>query len=510
MSVYQIAVHCHAGYGRTGMAIACILIVKDQVESAQVIQFIRNRRCVRVQTVQHYFLFFLRLYIAASRCTSWSALQCFAVFPCTILFSCVPYDTRVFRPGSIQTSAQESFIRKFEKSYRFLMQAFPTKESLELSASNNDDSRGVLSYNAVTAATAGLAASVTNGLSSVGSPHRRSFNTSSSLYLKSIAQSLRDQQYLLSPLETSSKQFLWIQKLVYYTCLALRTLCKDAVPLAHFGITGLNKLVPRENNSHKFTSNISRGNLQMLMSAPSYMVATNSMNQGLEETLLTDIKMEINSNKWTRFLSVADVVAISLQLGHESVKRLTKVTSNLDEFGSASRAGSQKNMGFGAASVKLNNAGAHCTGTSLNNTPATVGSESLKHDGASVKVSTPPSTAPAPGPLSVALLMSTPTSPPTTAPTSSQRVSRAPSMFRANSLKDTTTEADFSKSKRVSANIMSQLLLDWLETRKDSVLQAADVAALGNIWKKYYPDFGGETAFGIDTLQICQYSPIFI
>jgi len=40
----QIAVHCHAGYGRTGMAIACILIFKDQVESSQVIRFIRNRR----------------------------------------------------------------------------------------------------------------------------------------------------------------------------------------------------------------------------------------------------------------------------------------------------------------------------------------------------------------------------------------------------------------------------------------------------------------------------------
>jgi protein-tyrosine phosphatase len=44
LHLLQIAVHCHAGYGRTGMAIACILIFKDQVESAQVITFIRNRR----------------------------------------------------------------------------------------------------------------------------------------------------------------------------------------------------------------------------------------------------------------------------------------------------------------------------------------------------------------------------------------------------------------------------------------------------------------------------------
>ncbi len=42
----KIAVHCHAGFGRTGLAIACILIAKDQLESSSVITFIRNRRYV--------------------------------------------------------------------------------------------------------------------------------------------------------------------------------------------------------------------------------------------------------------------------------------------------------------------------------------------------------------------------------------------------------------------------------------------------------------------------------
>ncbi|RYH31279.1 hypothetical protein EON65_03015 [archaeon] len=40
----QIAVHCHAGFGRTGLAIACILIAKDLLECSQVIQFVRHRR----------------------------------------------------------------------------------------------------------------------------------------------------------------------------------------------------------------------------------------------------------------------------------------------------------------------------------------------------------------------------------------------------------------------------------------------------------------------------------
>lgn len=40
----QIAVHCHAGFGRTGIAIACIMIVKDLLQASNVIPFIRKRR----------------------------------------------------------------------------------------------------------------------------------------------------------------------------------------------------------------------------------------------------------------------------------------------------------------------------------------------------------------------------------------------------------------------------------------------------------------------------------
>jgi hypothetical protein len=67
------------------------------------------------------------------------------------------------------------------------------------------------------------------------------------------------------------------------------------------------------------------------------------------------------------------------------------------------------------------------------------------------------------------------------------------SMFRSNSLKENNSEEAYSKSKRVSANIMSQLLLDWLETRQNAVFEMAHVDALLVVWKKYYPNFGGES-----------------
>lgn len=47
------------------------------------------------------------------------------------------------------------------------------------------------------------------------------------------------------------------------------------------------------------------------------------------------------------------------------------------------------------------------------------------------------------------------------------------------------TEQDYAKSKKMAANLMAQLLLDWLETRADALLSADDVDALQDIWAKY-------------------------
>lgn len=431
------------------MAIACILIFKDQVESGQVITFIRNRRYSEV------------LYIPP-------------VYDWYSHFA-PPFDA-ICRPGSIQTATQGRFIVKFEKSFRFLMQSFPTRDSLELSSfaltsprsghSSNSNSVSFSSGRSSLHLTAPLSPLRGFGSSSIRSIHSNSVsatasgaggsnggngngpasppqgvgglstiteNTNTSLYLKTLKQSVQDQYYLLSPIEQASRTFQCVHKIVHFTSMAIVALCKDHVGLAQLGITGLNKLVPKENTSHKFTSNLSKHNMSVLMNAPSYMVATNSMTQGLEETILTDIKIELNVNKWTRFMSVADVVAISLTLGQDSVRRLTKVTSTIAEERSPTAS-------YRASPAQDSAAGGATTPTSIGGVSSRLGV-------------------------------------------------RANSMYRNNNFKE-TSDADYNKSKRVSANIMSQLLIDWLETRQQSVFDASLVVQLHELWFQHYPNFG--------------------
>jgi hypothetical protein len=40
----KIAVHCHAGFGRTGIAVACIMLAKEQLVAHNVINYVRKRR----------------------------------------------------------------------------------------------------------------------------------------------------------------------------------------------------------------------------------------------------------------------------------------------------------------------------------------------------------------------------------------------------------------------------------------------------------------------------------
>lgn len=364
------------------------------------------------------------------------------------------------------------------------MQVFPTKESLELSGFQESSK----SNNGGSAAGTGTGTSggVVSTMSGFGSPVP-SYHTSS-LYLKTLMVSLKDQQYLLTPVELSSRQFQWVHKIVFYTTISIQSLSRDMVQLSYLGITGLNKLIPKENNSHKFTSNISKGNMTFLMSAPSYMVATNSMSQKLEETLLTDIKMEINSNKWTRFQAVADVVSISLQIGHESVKRLTKVASHIDEK-SPPQSIQGAHIASGPSGVSVHGSSSALTASSNNihaggsdkypelsfvgETHSTSGSNLGGVHG----VYGPNGVGSIPNPFE-----------------NRTRAARS-APFRANSLKEHNSEAEYSKSKRVSANIMSQLLLDWLETRANCVFEAAHIDALLCVWKKHYPDFGSKLTF---------------
>jgi len=47
----RIAVHCHAGYGRTGIVIACILIVRYSMTSIAAIAHVRDKRKGSVQVM---------------------------------------------------------------------------------------------------------------------------------------------------------------------------------------------------------------------------------------------------------------------------------------------------------------------------------------------------------------------------------------------------------------------------------------------------------------------------
>jgi protein-tyrosine phosphatase len=46
----KVAVHCHAGYGRTGIAIACYLIYALNMGPMEAIKFIRSKRPGCVET----------------------------------------------------------------------------------------------------------------------------------------------------------------------------------------------------------------------------------------------------------------------------------------------------------------------------------------------------------------------------------------------------------------------------------------------------------------------------
>ncbi|XP_012937402.1 protein tyrosine phosphatase domain-containing protein 1 [Aplysia californica] len=48
----KVAVHCHAGLGRTGLIIACYLIYNNRVKASKSIQYVRSRRKGSIQTKQ--------------------------------------------------------------------------------------------------------------------------------------------------------------------------------------------------------------------------------------------------------------------------------------------------------------------------------------------------------------------------------------------------------------------------------------------------------------------------
>lgn len=191
------------------------------------------------------------------------------------------------RPGSIQTVAQQQFVHKFEKALHLRMQVFPL---IELDPNNH--------YG-----------------------RRKSIPT---LNLKTIKLSVQDQQHFLSPAEMANHRYKYIHKVVHYTTTTINRLAHEHFIIACLAITGLTRLTIKKNLELETTDESIARNVMPTMTASksarrlvrkksSFMVATNSLSESGEENILTDVKHELNVNKWTRLFSIADVLAANLE-----------------------------------------------------------------------------------------------------------------------------------------------------------------------------------------------------
>jgi hypothetical protein len=74
----KIAVHCHAGYGRTGLAIACFLLYSTDLLAEQAIALVRSKRPKCIQTKkQRKFVFEFSEFLRENR-------EIFPFTPCSL------------------------------------------------------------------------------------------------------------------------------------------------------------------------------------------------------------------------------------------------------------------------------------------------------------------------------------------------------------------------------------------------------------------------------------------
>lgn len=89
----KIAVHCHAGFGRTGVTISCLLIAMDSFTADEAINIVRLRRPGSIQTkAQQGFVYEFEKYFR----------QCISVFP-------IVYKEFQLVPKSIVKSVQDQY-----------------------------------------------------------------------------------------------------------------------------------------------------------------------------------------------------------------------------------------------------------------------------------------------------------------------------------------------------------------------------------------------------------------
>lgn len=65
----RVAVHCHAGLGRTGLAIACSLVYSQRMQAAEAVKTVRAGRPGALQTAkQELFVYVFEQFVAHLRC----------------------------------------------------------------------------------------------------------------------------------------------------------------------------------------------------------------------------------------------------------------------------------------------------------------------------------------------------------------------------------------------------------------------------------------------------------
>jgi hypothetical protein len=354
------------------------------------------------------------------------------------------------------------------------------------------------------------------------------------LHTKTLSQTTRDQQYLLSQQDYSNAGFKYLHKLVFVITQAYSLLAKDNFTIACLGITGLTKLAIKNTMSSliDIDDSLAQRSDRLIGVASdrkerrksSFMVATNSLSESPEEGILKDVKTELNNNKWNKLLSFGDILASSLQFSNDSVSKISKIGRGMSSSYSRSRlrtdSGSVRNLlkkqGSGednsnadAVTLRINhsNSGSLKDDTNATNNngtmfPAIVSSGSTtpkneqkaallkqkseeeryeqekekekekEKEDAENQQSKPDEIKP---------LISFPAN--TQGRKSFVAGGKKAINFRANSLKQ-TSDVDYVKSKRMAANLVAQLLLDFLETRKDCVFNEEIIDSLIQLWKE--------------------------
>lgn len=408
------------------------------------------------------------------------------------------------RPGSIQTAAQEKFVHKFERAYYTLLHVFPLREPesvpplplpvVQPAVTSSSDK--------LTSALSSLTfPSSSSGSSSSRSGRRRSTNVSSSSapHSKTIAQSVRDQQYTLTAEERRLEKFRWRHRFVCIAVNALSRLSADDFNIATLAITGLTKLVPK--NNHRELPELGQHN-NSNSNAPrelhnshhhdqitggagkrstSFMVASNALSDCSEEGIMDDMKLEINVNKYSRLLDVADIVASALKMDTSAAVAGTSGGSKLSLLSnqkSLSRLSRDSSVTEIAAPSQPPSAAAAAVLSAATIARHAASSPPTESNMSAVNPSNPRQTSSA---VDSSLTRNKSFN---DASTSSVGSGSSLPRLRGNSFKQNSV-TDYAKSKRMSSNLLGQLLLDWLETRRNPLLEKRNLDELAVIWKRF-------------------------